>query len=158
MVSVALGRDRSEATPLLAGPVALRVSGGKPLRLRGTLLVEGQSRAADSALWHAVSVWRLEGQDVAVALRTHRQAAPEADLHRAELFPTLAEALEWLEGFDPVADLAVDFDASDRRLSAVEIALRAAALRGRADQVTRQWRALLGEVLFLLDAEEAAAA
>lgn len=137
------------------GPVTLRVSGGKPLRLRGRRLVEGRARAAGSCLWHDLALWQLDGREVAVALRTTRPDGEAADVHRAELFPEIGEALEWLEAFDPLVDLAVDFDAADRRLSAVEVALRAAALRGRAEMVAREWRALLGDVLFLLEAEAA---
>jgi hypothetical protein len=165
MVSVAVAGDagqpeqrpgrRREATlgdpSREAASVALQVSGGKPLRLRGVLLAEGNSWAPGTVAWHEVALWRCEDSEVAVAVRTLRKAQGETDIHRAELFPNLADALGWLEEFDPTADLSVDLDASDRALSAIEIALRAAALRGRADEVARQWRALLGEMLFRLD-------
>ncbi|NGM19577.1 hypothetical protein G3576_06100 [Roseomonas stagni] len=155
MMSVAIhGAAPESGPPGAVEPVTLRVSGAKPVRLRGHKLTEGHSRAAGCIAWHEVEIWQLENsREIAVALRTRRPGGEAADLHRAELFPDLAEALDWLEGFDPVADLTVDFDAGDRRLSAVEVALRAAALRGRAEVVTREWRALLGEVLFVLDAE-----
>jgi hypothetical protein len=132
-------------------PVVLQVSGGKPLRLRGITLAEGQSWAPGTVAWHEVTLYRADTDEVAVAVRTLRKAPGETDIHRAELFPTLGDALSWLEQFDPTQDLSVDLDASDRALSAIEIALRAAALRGRADEVARQWRALLGELLFRLD-------
>ncbi|WP_203076568.1 hypothetical protein [Falsiroseomonas ponticola] len=155
-----LGEAGAAGPPALQQPapavrsVALRVSGAKPVRLRGRLLAEGRSSAAGCIAWHEVELWQLEGsREVAVALRTRRPAAEAADVHRAEMFPDLAEALDWLEAFDPLADLMVDFDAADRRLSAVEVALRAAALRGRAEVVTREWRALLGDVLYALDVD-----
>ncbi|SFK71156.1 hypothetical protein [Falsiroseomonas stagni] len=161
MVSVAILDQAGTAGPpapreadTAIRPVTLRVSGAKPVRLRGRLLTGGHSRATGCIAWHEVEVWQIAGsREVAVALRTHRPDGDAADVHRAELFPDLAEALDWLEAFDPLADLSVDFDASDRRLSGVEVALRAAALRGRAEVVTREWRALLGEVLFVLDAD-----
>jgi hypothetical protein len=132
--------------------IALQVSGGKPLRLRGTLLAEGNSWAPGTVAWQEVTLFRTDGGEIALAVRTLRKARGETDIHHAELFPTLGDALSWLEEFDPAQDLSVDLDASDRALSAVEIALRAAALRGRADEVARQWRALLGEMLFRLGA------
>jgi hypothetical protein len=122
------------------------------VRLRGVLLAEGNSWAPGTVAWHEVALWRCEEGEVAVAVRTLRKAQGETDMHRAELFPNLTDALGWLEEFDPTQDLSADLDASDRALSAIEIALRAAALRGRADEVARQWRALLGEMLFRLDA------
>lgn len=136
-------------------PVALRVSGAKPLRFEGRLLVEGHARAPASTIWHEVAVWQLETREIALAIHTLRRDDGAADVHRAEMFPDLREALDWLEGFDPLADLPVDFDAADRRISTVEVTLRAAALRGRAEVVMREWRALVGDVLFVLDAEAA---
>jgi len=164
MVSVALAvqppeRNHPDRPPVESlhpaepGLIALRVSGGKPLRIRGTLLAEGHSWATGTVAWHEVALWRRDGGEVAVAVRTLRKAANEADVYRAELFPNLPEALGWLEGFDPTADLSPDFDPNDRSLSALEVALRAAALRGRAEEVARQWRALLGEMLFRLDTD-----
>ncbi len=157
MVPVAILDEAGVERPaVLVQAVTLRVSGAKPVRLRGRLLAEGRSHAAGGVAWHEVALWQLDGsQEVAVALRTRHAEASAADVHRAELFPELAEALDWLEGFDPL-DLDVDLDASDRRLSAVEVALRAAALRARAEAVTRAWRGLLGEVLYALDAERPA--
>jgi hypothetical protein len=133
-----------------ATQVTLRVSGGKPLRLFGIPLAESNSWSPGTVAWHEVAIWQREGGEVAVAIRTFRKAPGEADVHRAELFPTLADALTWLEEFDPTGDLCVDLDASDRSVSALDMALRAAALRGRAEEVTRQWRALVGEMLFRL--------
>jgi hypothetical protein len=59
--------------------------------------------------------------------------------------------LAWLQAFDPAADLFADLDASDRRISATEIALRAASLRQRADWVEMQYRSMIGELLFQFD-------
>ena len=144
-------RARAAGRAREAGLVTLQVSGGKPLRLRGALVAEAHSWAPGTVAWHEVSAWRCEGREIAVAVRTLLKAEGSSDVHRAEIFPTLGEAQAWLEEFDPTADLPVDLDASDRRVSAVDIALRAAALRGRADAVARQWRALLGEILLRLD-------
>ncbi len=148
---LSLPEPSAPAAPAEPMQVTLRVSGAKPLKLTGILLAEASSWSPGTLAWHEAGIWRREGGEVAVAIRTLRKAAGETDVHRAELFPTLAEALTWLEEFDPTADLSVDLDASDRRVSAIEVALRAAALRGRAEEVGRQWRALLGDMLFRLD-------
>lgn len=72
-------------------------------------------------------------------------------MSHAHLFESLELALAWLQAFDPAADLFADLDASDRRLNATEIALRAAALRQRADWVELQYRSMIGELLFQFD-------
>lgn len=131
--------------------VTLQVSGGRPLRLRGELLAEGNSWAPGTEAWHEIALYRHDQEEVAVALRTFRKAEGSTDIHRAELFPNLEEAMAWLIAFDPTADLQVDLDCADRTLSTAMITLRAATLRQRADDITRQYQSLLGEMLLHLD-------
>jgi len=131
--------------------VTLQVSGGRPLRLRGELLAEGNSWCPGTEAWHEVALYRRDHEEVAVALRTFRKAEGSSDIHRAELFPNLEEAMAWLIAFDPTSDLQVDLDCADRSVSAAMITLRAATLRQRADDITRQYHALLGEMLLHLD-------
>jgi hypothetical protein len=132
-------------------PVALPVSGGKPLHIQGRRLAEGHSWSHGTPAWHEVALWACNSGEVAVALRTLRKARGSQDIHRAELFPRIADAVAWLEEFDPTQDLAVEFDPSDRSQTTIAVTLRAAALRAQADEVARQWRALLGEFLYRLD-------
>jgi hypothetical protein len=134
--------------------VSLRVSGGKPLRMQAQLLAEGTSWAPGTAAWHEIALYRRSLGEFAVAIKTFKKASAETDVFHAEVFPNLDEAMGYLETFDPTADLSVDLDASDRRVSAADIALRAAALRQRTDEITRQYRALVGELLFCLDIAE----
>jgi hypothetical protein len=72
----------------------------------------------------------------------------ENDLFHACVFPELEQALDWLQSFDPTLGLSIDFDASDRRLSTTDLALRAAALRLRADRVGVHYRAMIGDLLY----------
>jgi len=139
------------AAPAEPKAYSLRVSGGKPLRLSAVCLAEGNSWCLGTPAWHEVQVLRGTDGDHAVGIKCFRKAPGEADTFHAEVFPNIEEAVAFLEGFDPTTDLRVDIDASDRSVSAAEIALKAAALRQRADEVVRQWRALVGEMLFRLD-------
>ncbi|NKE44237.1 hypothetical protein HB662_05575 [Roseomonas frigidaquae] len=161
MVSVAFSLPGlpgvSASSPLPAAPlpqpvepsdITLRVSGGKPLRMRGVMLAEATSWAPSIPAWHEVALYRTADGDCALAVRMLKKSSGETDIHHAEIFKTMEDALSWLEQFDPTADLAPEFDASDRRISTVDIALMAAALRQKADAVTRQWRGLLGELLY----------
>lgn len=156
MVSLAFSlpaADRPAPLSLVAeGAVTLRVSGGKPLRFAGHLLAEGSSRTQASAAWHELALYARDGGGIAVAIRSRKTAAGEGDVCRAQLFPGLEDAIAWIEAFDPTADLTVELDAADRRVSGAEIALRAAALRQQTDEITRRWRAMTGELLFQLDA------
>ena len=133
------------------GAVLLRQSGGKPLRIRGELLAECTSRTPAGPTWQDLQIYSCDDGHVAVALRTCRDTRHESDVFHAHLFESLEKALGWLQTFDPTVDLVADLDASDRRISATEIALRAAALRQRADWVEMQYRSMIGELLFQFD-------
>jgi hypothetical protein len=160
-MSASLTQDTGARTPgqIVAaepvdGMVTLRVSGGKPLHVRADLLAEGTSWTAGAPAWHEVALYERPSGDRVVSLRVCRRPGGNSDLFYARIFPTLDEALSWLLEFDPTADLGADIDASDRRISTTEIALRAAALRQRADRVDLQYRALIGELLYRLDVGE----
>lgn len=139
--------------------VTLRVSGGKPMHLRAELLAEGTSWTVGAPAWHEVALYQRGSGDCAMSLKVCRGPGGDApggdsDLFYARIFPALDEALGWLQDFDPTADLGADIDASDRRISTTDIALRAAALRQRTDRVRLQYRALIGELLYRLDLGE----
>jgi hypothetical protein len=131
----------------------LRNSGGKPLRLHAELLAEGSSRQPGSSLWHETAIYRAQDGKFAVALRFLSATGGEAGVHRARQFDTEDEAATWLEAFDPACDLDADFDVSDPRLSVALVALKAAALRDRAERLSRAYRVMVGELLFRLETE-----
>jgi hypothetical protein len=134
--------------------VTLRLSGGKPMRIRAELLAEASSRSAGAPAWHELALYRRDGGDYAIGLKTCRGPAGDSDVFHARIFPDLEAALDWLQDFDPTADLGADLDASDRRISTTDIALRAASLRQRADRVGLQYRSMIGELLYRLDLGE----
>lgn len=134
-----------------SGEVVLRVSGQKPIRMRARLLAEATSWSLSSQAWNEIALYRRDGNETAVAIKTFKKSQHEPDVFHAELFPTFDEAVQWLERFDPAGDIEVGLDASDRSISAAEVALRAASLRNRSDDIVRRYRALVGELLFRLD-------
>jgi hypothetical protein len=136
------------------GVVTLRISGGKPIRMRAELLAEASSWTAGATTWHELALYRRETAGFAVGITTCRGTAGTGSVCHARTFPDLDAALTWLEEFDPTADLDVDIDASDRSISTAEIALRGAALRQRADRLVLQYRSMIGELLYRLDVDE----
>jgi hypothetical protein len=133
--------------------VVLRNSGGKPLRLHAELVAEGSSRCTGSALWHELALYRTSEGTIAVAIRFLAASGMEAGVHRARLFDTADEVASWLENFDPAFDLGADFDVSDARESVASVSLKAAALRDRAERLSRAYRVMIGEVLYRLETE-----
>jgi hypothetical protein len=124
------------------------------MRMQAELLAEASSWSADAPAWHELALYRRDGGDFAIGMKTCRGPAGDSDVFHARIFPDLESALVWLQDFDPTGDLGVDIDASDRRISATDIALRAAALRQRTDRVSLQYRAMIGELLYRIDLGE----
>jgi hypothetical protein len=136
------------------GVVTLRKSQARPLRVQASLLAEATSWCEGIPAWQELVLLQEPAGGFAVGIKTCRSASGEADIYHAERFTDLAQALSWLQDFDPVSDLSVDFDVLDRRLSTVELALRAARLRQRADWVRQQYQCTIGELFFRLDTGE----
>jgi hypothetical protein len=136
-----------------SGVTVLRNNGGKPLQFHGVMIAEGSSRGQGALAWHEVAIYRTESGSLAVAIRFMRAGSGECGVHRARIFERQDGALSWLEDFDPACDLSADFDVSDRRSSAATVALKAAFLRDRAERLERDYRALVGEMLFRLETE-----
>ncbi|MGD0107870.1 MAG: hypothetical protein ABSC06_28090 [Rhodopila sp.] len=136
------------------GTVTLRISGGKPLRVRAELLAECSSWSAGAPAWHELVLYRCHAAGFAVGVKTCRASADGSDVFHARIFPELDPALAWLQAFNPTADLGADIDASDRRISTTEIALRAATLRQHTDRVEQQYRVMIGELLYRMDIGE----
>ena len=136
------------------GTVTLRLSGGKPMHMRAELLAECSSWSAGAPAWHELALYHRDAADFAVGLKTCRGPMGGSDVFHARVFADLDAALGWVQSFDPTADLGADIDSSDRRISTTDIALRAATLRQQADRVEQQYRAMVGELLYRLDAGE----
>jgi hypothetical protein len=136
------------------GFVILRQSGGRPLRIRGELIADCTSWMPLAPAWQELKIYSCMNGQVALALRTCRGEKRDGDVFRAQIFLSLEEALLWLQEFNPATDLFADLDASDRRATATDIALRAAALRQRADWVELLYSSMIGELLYRLDINE----
>lgn len=151
--TAASGRATSSSAPAnAANPVTLRAAGGKPLRFRGELLAEASSRRPHMPLWHEIALYRCDDGGVAVSLRL-RGADGVSETDRARHFPTLDLAADWLVAFEPAADLRAGFDVADPHASGADIAVKAAALRDRSEDLTRAYRAVVGELLYRVETE-----
>jgi hypothetical protein len=134
--------------------VTLRLSGGKPMHMRAELLAECSSWSAGAPAWQELALYRRDSGDFAAGIKTCRGPMGGSDVFHARVFADLDTALGWVQGFDPTADLGANIDSSDRRISTTDIALRAATLRQQADRVEQQYRAMVGELLYRMDAGE----
>lgn len=136
MVPAAAGRDRPMAErAALAQAHKLAEAGGLP------------RRGGDG---HQASLWRRADGHILLTLHLFRRGQAVEGGCEALAFADLEQAICWLESYDPLRDLQPAFDALDPSVSPVDLTLRTAALRHRAEKLLVDWRAMLGELLFAL--------
>jgi hypothetical protein len=134
--------------------VTLRLSGGKPMHLRATLVADCSSFSAGAPAWHELALYSRADGGYAASMRTCRAPMGRSDVFHAHLFPDLEKVLDWVEQFDPTCDLDADIDSANRQISTTDIALRAATLRQHADRVSQQYRAMIGELFYRMETGE----
>jgi hypothetical protein len=140
--------NHTDQSDVALGVVTLRISGGRPIRFIAQLFAKASSWNEGSPAWHEMALYRCESGSCGVSITTCRSPAGDSDVCHAEIFTDLDAAIQWIQAFDPTSDLSADIDASDRRISCIDIALRASALRQRSDRVRLQYQSMVGELLY----------
>jgi hypothetical protein len=113
-------------------------------------LCSATGHCGEGRLWHEINLWRTDEDRVVVDLRVFKKSPTEKDAFYIVEVDTLDEAAAWLEGFDPRQDVAVDLPLDEPCVAMADLGIRAAALRLRLDEATRQYRAVLGDLLYAL--------
>lgn len=153
--------DRStEMTEPMASPaelttdqmVILRRTGKQPLRFRGRQVLEATGHSTEGRIWHEINIWhKIKGDCFVVDLRVFKKAPGEKDIFHAESFSSMAEAVAYLESFDPKQDINVNIDTDSQVLTTAELTLKAVALRQQLEEAERLYQTLLGDLLYQIE-------
>lgn len=139
------------APPAMGQVVRLRRTGERPLVFRGEEICCATSYVAGPPFWYEINVFRT-GNDTFVAdIRMFTKSENEKDRFVSHHAETFDEALSWLESYDPAGDIRVDLPLDDPHMPIAELGLRAAAVRLKVAEARRQYRDLLGDMLYALD-------
>ena len=129
----------------------IRRSGGRPLVFRGIELGMAMSFSPALPYWYEINLFRTVEQTYVVAVKQFHQSSETKDSVRAWTSPSLGEALDKLEAYDPAADIEIGVDAADTGLCAAELAAHAMDLRARVLSARAHFSGLLGEFMHELD-------
>ncbi|MGF1453879.1 MAG: hypothetical protein ACFB6R_00735 [Alphaproteobacteria bacterium] len=149
-----VGAPRMTAEPMTW--ITLRRSGRQPLRFKGALLAEATGHASEGRLWHELNIYSRQTGGFVVDLRVFKKDRGQKDIFHVHAFETLGEVVSFLEDFDPTADVPVNVDTDAPGCTTARLTLKAVALRQRIEDVTRDYRSLVGDLLFQLEAVETA--
>jgi hypothetical protein len=129
----------------------LRRSGARPMSFIGSELCSSMSYEPGTPLWYEISVYRTSSRSFVANVKMFSKNEDEKDRFSAYEAESFDEALAWLESYEPANDIRIDLPFDDPGLPAVELGIRAAAASMRLAEARRQYRDLVGEVLFALE-------
>lgn len=132
--------------------VTLKRGGARPLSFRGTELCMAMSFVPGAPNWYEIDVWRTVEQRFVLAIKQFFRDENEIDQVHAWEFESFDAVMAHLEAYDPAEDVRVDVDPG-AAMSLPELAAHAFALRARAEEARRQFRGLVGEILYDLENE-----
>jgi len=140
-----------EAPVAMENWITLRRSGKSPYRFKGETVVESNGYYPGSRLWHEVNIHKNSKEDYVLDLRVFKKSDADKDVFHVNTFSTIGELFDFLEAYDPASDVKIDFDSSDATMSTSELTLRAVSLRQATTEATRDFQALIGDLMFQLE-------
>jgi hypothetical protein len=132
--------------------VTLRRTGERPMSFRGVEVCSAMSYAPGTPLWYEINLYRTAHESFIANVRMFSKAEHEKDRFAAFEATSFDEAMFWLENYDPANDITADLPLDNTDVPVVELGLKAAAIRMKLAEARRQYRDLLGEIFFAVEA------
>lgn len=152
--SVGEGASHAPTSPQRA-PTArkttLRRTGARPLQFVGAELCSAMSYGPGSTFWYEVNLFQTADQKFIVDIRLFSKTGEDQDRFFVKMVSSFDEVMDYLETYEPANDLRVDLAIDDEGTPIAELCLQAVSLRARIHDARRQFRSIVGEVLYELD-------
>ncbi|MEM0935245.1 MAG: hypothetical protein AAF646_05560 [Pseudomonadota bacterium] len=143
------GNDATGA--LMGGQYRLRRLGARPLAFAGIELGMAMSYTSALPYWFEINLYRASDGTFPVSIKQFYQSSEEKDLARAWVAPTLDEALEIVENFDPAHDVPVSLSLLGSDMSAAEMEAAAFDLQAQVEHARTHYKTLVGEFFHGMD-------
>ncbi len=135
--------------------VTLRRTGLRPVSFRGVELCHDMSYRVGTPLWYEINVFHVVSGGYVVDIRMFTKSEGEQDKFTVQVVGSLEEAADFLEGYEPARDVAVDVNFDDPSKTLAELAFEALALRARTENARAQYQGLLSEIFAQLETARA---
>ncbi len=136
------------------GWITLRRTGRQPLRFKGALVAEATGHTPEGRMWHELNIFSRQTGGFVVDLRVFKKGRGQKDIFHVHAFETMGEVISFLEEFDPTVDVPANVDTDVPGCATARMTLKAVALRQQIEEAERDFRSLVGDVLFRLDAAD----
>ena len=130
--------------------LTLKRSGLRPLAFDGVLIAEASSHTLGTRMWYEINLYRNDAGGYVAEIKLYMKPIEQKDICRVEAFADLEGLMTWLETYDPSDDAVVDLVTTDGDQPLATAALAAVRLRQMIDEARREFRFLVGELLYEL--------
>jgi hypothetical protein len=131
--------------------VTVRRNGGRPLTFVGVELCSAMSYEPGTPLWYEINIYRSASRTYVASVKMFSKSEDERDRFSFYEADSIDEVMFWMEGYEPAHDVRADLPIDNTALPVIELGIKAAAASMKLAEARRQYRDLLGEVLFALD-------
>lgn len=128
----------------------LKRSGMRPLAFDGVLIAEANSHCPGTTMWYEINIYRKDAGGFVAEVKLFLKAAEQKDAFRAQVFDDVSAMSAWLESHDPADNAVVNIETAGGDVPLVVAALGAIRMRQAMEEARREYRYLVGELLFEL--------
>ncbi len=128
----------------------LKRSGMRPLAFDGVLIAEANSHCPGTTMWYEINIYRKDAGGFVAEVKLFLKAAEQKDAFRAQVFDDVSAMSAWLESHDPADNAVVNIESAGGDVPLVVAALGAIRMRQAMEEARREYRYLVGELLFEL--------
>jgi hypothetical protein len=143
-----------EAMPIAEAPPAplppmqsLKRSGERPYVAHAAPVATLSGYSTELPFWYEINVYRTVADAYVTDIRLFHKNPNSADMFRVVEHDDMDDVFNYLERYDPSADLDPGRSISEPTASSASLALNAARLQLRVNQLTRHYQATVSELL-----------
>lgn len=129
-----------------AMPFTLKRTGERPFEFTGRLLAMLSGHTSHLPFWYEVNIYQGD-ERLICEIKLFNKDADSADIFRVGEHEDMESVFSYLERYDPSDDLDPGADVSEHKASSATLALNAARLQLRVNQLTRHYESVVGEIL-----------
>ena len=125
----------------------LKRSGNTPIQFNGELIFERNNYSRSVPVWHEINVFSNEEGGYVLLIKSLKKRDGDPDIINVYKVGGAKELIHQIIRHDPKADLASQIDLTDASLSEYELTLQATQLVQMGATVSKNWSAMVGELL-----------
>jgi hypothetical protein len=147
--SAAIGAPETELaarSAMRAMPFTLKRTGQRPFEFSGGLVAMLSGISSHLPFWYEINIYQGD-ERLICEVKLFNKDANAADIFRVTEHEDMESVFSYLERYDPSDDLDPGADVAEHSASSATLALNAARLQLRVNQLQRHYESVVGEIL-----------